>query len=115
MAPRQGLAGLIADHPGAFPYVDDGGRIAMWPVAPPTGAYRLATSPAAALDALSEGDAPLIWEHEDIPDPEELLSAIADQWQAPQGGVPLFRSAPGGGVQVNDDHPLWRELRGGQE
>lgn len=110
-----GLASLMADAPDAFPYVVNG-RLEMWPVAPTSNSYRLAPSPDAALEAMRVGDAPVLWEHSDVPDPEELVQAIEDQWAAPNGGEPLFRGTPtGGGFEANANHPLFRELFGGRE
>jgi hypothetical protein len=110
-----GLAGLIEANPGTFPYVGNGGGVEMWSSAPTRDAYRLTTSPASALDALSQGDTPLLFpEDADVPDLRTVMETIERQWAAP-GGEPMFIGSPGGGgFAPNPNHPLWQQL-GGRE
>lgn len=114
MAPRQGgLAALMADSPDAFAYAENG-HVEMWPSAPSPNAYRLATSPAAALEALAQGDYPLLLpEDADVPDLRTVMELADRQWAAPDG-EPMFRSGPTGGGEPNPAHPLWRQLGGGE-
>jgi hypothetical protein len=85
----------------------------MWPSSSaPPGAYRLTTTRDGALEALAQGDYPLLFPADaPVPDLRTVIETAERQWAAPDGEPMFTDAAEGGGLGPNWVHPVWSQLR----